>query len=177
VSRFIEYLNPIALPIANVHEAIVGKSYAVHHPHESAANTRTRLLFCALMSPLPQKFSFPVENSDATVAVSIRYIDISICRIDGDIGRHIELRLARVHGASFESTVRGIENASLPDLHEQSSLVTVFLNDAVAVASGPEIVFVVDSAAVGRVRSCPPVTKAVHDLAFGIELDERRSLP
>jgi hypothetical protein len=53
LSRSIEYLNPIALPIANLHEAVVAKSYAVHHPHESAANTRIRLLFCALMSPLP----------------------------------------------------------------------------------------------------------------------------
>src|SRR5271167_319661 len=98
------------------------------------------------------------------------YIDISICRIDGDIGRHIELRLARVHGASFESTVRGIDNASFSDLQHQPSLMTVFLNDAVAVAGGPEIVFVVDGAAVGRVRSCLPVAKAVHDLAVGIEL-------
>jgi len=53
LSRSIEYVNPIALPIANLHEAVVAKSYAVHHPHESAANTRIRLLFCALMSPLP----------------------------------------------------------------------------------------------------------------------------
>jgi hypothetical protein len=34
VSRFIEYLNPITLPVAYVYEAVVPKGYAVHHLHE-----------------------------------------------------------------------------------------------------------------------------------------------
>jgi hypothetical protein len=73
--------------------------------------------------------------------------------------------------------VRAIDNASLSDLHHQPPVVTVFLNDSVAVAGGPEIVFVVDDAAVGGVRSCLPVAEAVHNLAIGIELNERWSLP
>jgi hypothetical protein len=52
----------------------------VHHLHKRAADTGIRLLFCALMPPLPEEFSCPVENSDAGVAISIGYIDISIFR-------------------------------------------------------------------------------------------------
>ena len=79
--------------------------------------------------------------------------------------------------SSSESAVRGIDNAALPDLHHQLSVVAVFLNDSVAVAGGPEIVFVVDYAAVSRVRHRFPVAEGIHNLAIGIELDERRSLP
>jgi hypothetical protein len=76
----------------------------------------------------------------------------------------------------FESTVGAIDNASLPDLHHQPSVVAVFLNDSVAVTGGPEVVFVVDCAAVGRVRNCLPVAEAVHNLSIGVELNKRRSL-
>jgi hypothetical protein len=93
-SHFIEYLDSIALPVANVDEFVVPKSYTVHYPHKRTTNTRIGILFSALMPPLPEECSFPVENSDPTVAVSIGYVNISICRIDGDIGRPIELRVA-----------------------------------------------------------------------------------
>jgi len=89
-----EYLNPITLPVANVYEIIVPKGYGVHNLHKRTTDTRIRLLFSALMSPLPQEFSVPVENSDPAVAVSVGYVNISICRIDGNIGRLIELRMA-----------------------------------------------------------------------------------
>src|ERR1700728_1562954 len=137
VPHFIEDLDSIALSVANVYELVVPKSHAVHYLHKRTTDTRIRLLFCALMPPLPEEFSIPVENSDATVAISIGYVDISIFRIDGDIGRHIELRVAGVHGPPSESTVRSIDNATLPDLHHQISVVAVFLNDSVAVARGP----------------------------------------
>jgi hypothetical protein len=78
-------LDSIALPVANVHEFVVSKSYAMHYPHKRATNTRIRLLFCALMPPLPEEFSFPVEDSDTTVAISVGHVDIPIFRIDGDI--------------------------------------------------------------------------------------------
>jgi hypothetical protein len=139
VSHFIEYLNPITLPVANVYEIVVPKGYAVHDLHKRTTSTRIRLLFGALMPPLSEEFPVPVEDSDAAVAISVGYVNISICRIDSDIGRHIELRVARVHGPSFESTVRAIDNASLPDLHHQPSVVTVFLNDSVAVAGGQKL--------------------------------------
>jgi hypothetical protein len=54
VPLFIEYLNAITLPVANVYEAVVAKGYAVHHLHKRTANTRVGLLFGALMPPLPQ---------------------------------------------------------------------------------------------------------------------------
>ena len=53
VAQFIEYLDSITLPIANVNEVVVPKSYAVHDLHKRTANTRIRFLLCALMSPLP----------------------------------------------------------------------------------------------------------------------------
>src|SRR5580704_6913254 len=177
VSQFIEYLDSITLPVANVYEFVVPKSYAVHDLHKRTTNTRIRVLFCALMPPLPEEFSIPVDNCDTTVAISVGNEDIAIFRIDGDIGRHIELRVAGVHGPSSESAVRGIHNAPLADLHHQLSVVAVFLKDSVAVAGSPEIVFVVDYAAVSRVRHRFPVAEAVHDFAIGIELDERRGLP
>jgi hypothetical protein len=149
----------------------------VHDLHESATNTRIRLLFSALMPPLPEEFSFPVENSNTTVAISVGYVNISIFWVDGDIGRHKELRVAGVHGPTSESAVRGIDNATRPDLHHQFSVVAVFLNDSVAVASGPKIVFMVDYAAVGRDRRRFPVAEGIYNLAIGIELDKRRSLP
>src|SRR5580704_11343527 len=116
------------------------------------------------MPPLPEEFPFAVENCDTTVAISVGYEDIAVFRIDGDIGRHIELRVAGVHGPSSESAVRGIHDAPFADLHHQLAVVAVFLNDSVAVASSPEIVFVVDYAAVSRVRRRFPVAEAVQTL-------------
>jgi hypothetical protein len=176
VPHFVKYLDSIALPVANVQEFVVPKSYTVHDPHKRATNTRIRLLFCALMPPLPEEFSVPAEDSNTTVAISVGYVNIPIFRIDGDIGRHIELRVAGVHGPSSESAVRGVDNAPLPDLHQQLSVVAVFLDDSVAVSSGPEIIFVVDFAAVSRVRHYFPVAEAMHNLAIDVELDKRRGL-
>jgi hypothetical protein len=149
----------------------------VHHLHKRTTGTRVRLLFGALVPPLPQEIPVPIKNSDAAVAVSIGYVNISILWIDGDIGGPIKLHVARVHSPSFERTIGAIDNPSLSDLHHQCTVMTVFLNDSVAVPGSPEVVFVVDGAAVGRVRNRLPVAEAVHHLAIGIELNKRRCLP
>ena len=71
VSHFIEYLNPITLPVANVYEIVVPKGYAVHDLHERTTSTRIRLLFGALMPPLSEISPF-VRLGDIILAEPIR---------------------------------------------------------------------------------------------------------
>ena len=48
---------------------------------------------------------------------------------------------------------------------------TVFLDDSIAIASRPEIVLIVDGAAVGDIGNDFPVAEAIHYIAVGIEFD------
>src|ERR1700690_3986115 len=52
----------------------------------------------------------------------------------------------------------------------------VFLDDSVAIARRPEIVLIVNGAAVRDIRNDFPIAKAVHHIAVGIEFDIRRRL-
>ena len=52
----------------------------------------------------------------------------------------------------------------------------ILLNDSVAVTRGPEVVLMVDKAAVGDVRHHFPVAEAAHQISGRIEFQERRRL-
>jgi hypothetical protein len=52
----------------------------------------------------------------------------------------------------------------------------ILLNDSVAVTRGPEVVLMVDKAAVGDVRHQFPVAEAAHQISGRIEFQERRRL-
>src|SRR5262249_57298788 len=72
--------------------------------------------------------------------------------------------------------VGGIENASFADLQQEFSFVAILLNDAVAVSANPNIVLVIDGAAVNGVRNGPRISHRAKDIAGGIEHDNRRRL-
>ena len=123
------------------------------------------------MPPLTKEFSGSIENSYAAIAVTVRYVDVAIDGIDRYVGWHVKLRVARIQCPTLESAVGSIDNASFPDLHQQFSVVTVFLDDSIAIACRPEIVLIVDGAPVGDIRNDFPVTEAIHHIAFGIEFN------
>src|SRR6202021_1119816 len=176
LSHFIEDLDPVALSVTDIDQAVVADDHTMHHLHKRATHTRIGLFFCPLVSPLTKKFSGTVENSYAAIAVTIRYVHITIYGVYRYVGRHVKLRVARIQRPALESAVGCIDNASLADLHEQFSVVTVFLNDSIAIAGGPEIVLIVDDAPVGDIRNLSPVAEAIHYVAVGIEFDVRRGL-
>ncbi len=49
---------------------------------------------------------------------------------------------------------------------------TVFLDDSVAIAGCPKIIFIVNGAAVSDVGNGFPIAKAIHYIAVGIEFKE-----
>src|SRR6202162_1002392 len=176
VSHLIEDLDPVALPVTNIDQAVVADDHTMHHINERPPRARIRLLFCPLVAPLTKKFPGSVENSYAAIAVTIRHVNIAIGRVYRYVGWHVKLRLTRIQRPALESAVGSIDNASLADLHEQFSVVTVFLNDSIAIAGCPKIALVVDDAAVGDIRNLFPVAEAIHYVAVGIEFDVRRGL-
>jgi hypothetical protein len=89
------------------------------------------------------------------------------------VGWHVKLRVTRIQCAAFESALGSIDNVSLADLHEQLSVVTVFLDDSIAIAGCPKIILIIDFAAVGDIRNDFPVAEAIHYIAVGIEFDVR----
>ena len=56
------------------------------------------------------------------------------------------------------------------------SVVAVLLYDPVTISGRPQIVLVVNEAAVGRIRNDLPITETIDHGAIGIELDERWGL-
>src|SRR5271156_168829 len=177
VSHLIENLDPVALPVTDIDQAVVADGNTMHNLHEGATRTRIGLFFCPLMPPLTQEFSGSVENSYAAITVTVRDVDIAVCGIYRYVGWHVELRVTRIQRTALESAVRSIDNSSFADLHKQFPVVTVFLNDSIAIAGGPKIVLVVDDAAVGDVRNSVPVAEAIHHITVGIEFDVRWGLP
>ena len=102
-------------------------------------------------------------------------------RIDPHVRRLVEQRLALV-GARIAARVaadvvvgRPIALAARADLQQQRlAVVRVLLDDAIAVAGDPDVVLIVDEAAVDAVRQHVAIAPGVDHVARLIELDHRR---
>src|ERR1700689_3517949 len=68
ISHFIEDLDPVALPVADIDQPVVADDHTMHNLHERAAHTRISLLLRPLMPPLTQEFSGSIEDSYAAIA-------------------------------------------------------------------------------------------------------------
>ena len=67
---------------------------------------------------------------------------------------------------------RVVAHSARPDLQQQMfAVVRILLHDAVAVARDPDVVLVVDEAAVNAVGQDVPVAPRVHHVAGGVEFD------
>ena len=119
---------------------------------ERAARAGLDLFLRRLPSPLAQKASVAVEHNHATVPISIGDVDIAVRGIDDHAGGVEELRAARVEALPFGRAVGRVEDAALADLQKGLSVVAPFLDDAVAVAGEPDVVLVIDEAAVDDAR-------------------------
>src|ERR1700723_3793244 len=144
--------------------------------HECTTDTRVGLFFCPLMPPLTKEFPGSIENNYPAIAVTVSYVDVAIGGIYRYVGRHVKLRVTRIQCATLKSAVGSIDNASYPDLHQQFSVMTVFLDDSIAIACRPEIVLIIHGAAVRDIRNDFPIAKAIHHIAVGMEFDVRRRL-
>src|SRR5277367_5624493 len=118
VSHLVEDLDPVALSVTDIDQAIVADDYTMHNLHERATHTRIGLFFCPLVPPLTKEFPGSIENSNAAVAVTVSHVDIAIDVIYRYVGWHVKLRVTRVQSPALESAVGSIDNASLADLHE-----------------------------------------------------------
>src|SRR6266581_5574350 len=97
-----------------------------------------------------------IEHSHAAVAITVRHVDVTILRINHNGGWIEELSLTRIQTFALGSAVGGIENAAFADLEEELSIVSVFLDDAVAVAGYPDIVVLIGITTVNKHRAtCP----------------------
>src|ERR1022692_4191528 len=171
VSHLIEHLDPVGLPVTDIDQAVVADDHTMHDLHECTTDTGIGLFFCPLVPPLTKEFPGSIENNYPAIAVTVSYVDVAVSGINRYVGRHVELRVTRVQCPTLESAVGSIDNASFPDLHQQFSIVTVFLDDSIAIACSPKIVLIVNGAAVGNIRNDFPVAKAIHHIAVGIEFN------
>src|SRR5208282_4950843 len=145
----------------------------MHDPHECTTDTRVGLFFCPLVPPLTKELPGQIENDYPAIAVTVSYVDVAIGGVYRYVGRHVELRVTRIQRATRESAVGSVDDASFPDLHHYFSVVTVFLDDSIAIACSPKIVLIVNGAAVGDIWNDFPVTEAIHYTAVRIEFNVR----
>jgi hypothetical protein len=148
----------------------------VHDLHERTTHPRIGLFFCPLVPPLAKEFPRSIKNNYAAIAVTASYVDVAIDGIHRYVGWHVKLRVARIQCPALESAIGRIDDTSFADLHQQLSVVTVFLDNSIAIAGRPKIVLIVDDAAVGDIRNDFPVAEAIHYIAVGIEFNVRRRL-
>ena len=160
-------------------------------------------------TPLPQVLAGLIEHHDAIVAVAVGEIDRAALSghgvgggIDVDVSDAVEtgaaliqarFRARRIEAIGppepglasrrFGCWVDTVTDALLTNLQQQTlAVVRPFLDDAVAVASNPDVVLVVDETpvdAVGKHRSRPGwaergVAPAVDEVACRIELEHGR---
>jgi hypothetical protein len=118
ISHLIEDLDPVALPVTDIDQAVIADDHTMHNLHERATHTRFGLFFCPLVPPLTKEFPGSIENSYAIIAVTVSHVDVAIAGIYRYVGRHVELRVTRIQCPALESAVGSIDNASLADLHE-----------------------------------------------------------
>ena len=64
----------------------------------------------------------------------------------------MELVVRRVEALAAPGAVDGIEFSARADLQQQLAVRRIFLDDAVAVAGDPDVLLVIDEAAVDRAR-------------------------
>src|SRR5262249_24186589 len=108
-----EYLHPLILAVAYIHEAVIRDSHAVDVVEllrsDSDHVIRRIVQFAFLKVGRDVAESSPhalesagscIENDDAAIAVSISDENLVRFRIDRDVGRHIEVRGIRVAFAS-----------------------------------------------------------------------------
>ena len=183
-----EDLDAVVGAIAHIHQVVVaygdamrmaavarGKQagrigHVVHRPRHAA--------------PLPQPGAGCAEHHDAVVAVSVRDVDATAfsrhripVRIDVHVGRLIEQRLALVGewvGPRVAARIsrRVVAHTARPDLQQQpAAIMRILLHDAIAVAGDPDVVLVVDEAAVNAVGQHIPVAPGVHHASVGVEFD------
>src|SRR5208282_2026808 len=145
----------------------------MHDPHECTTDTRVGLFFCPLVPPLTKELPGQIENDYPAIAVTVSYVDVAIDGVYRYVGRHVELRVTRIQRATRESAVGSVDDASFPDLHHYFSVVTVFLDDSIAIACSPKIVLIVNGAAAGDIWNDFPVTEAIHYTAVRIEFNVR----
>src|SRR5271169_1397580 len=74
VSHFIEDLDPVALSVTDIDQAVVADDHTMHNLHERATHTSIGLFFCTLMPPLTQEFSRSIENSYPAIAITVSYV-------------------------------------------------------------------------------------------------------
>ena len=86
VSHLVEDLDAISLTVADVYQAVISKSNAMHKLRECAGSAVTSFLCGRLATPLAQEFAALVEHGDAAIAVAVGDVDIAVARVDHDSG-------------------------------------------------------------------------------------------
>jgi hypothetical protein len=107
------------------------------------------------------------------VPVAVGNVDLAVERIDGDVSRLIEHRPAGVETRRFAA--RAVARRAVADLKQQAaSVVRPLLDHTAATAANPEIVFVIDKAAVNSQWQNVWITPSSYDIPVAVVLDDWR---
>src|SRR5271168_2400696 len=118
VSHLVEDLDPVALAVTDIDQAVVADDHTMHNLHECTTHTCVCFFFCPLVPPLTKEFSRSIENNYAAVAIAVGDVDVSVGGVYRDIGRHVKLRVTRIQCPALKGAIGSIDYASVPDLHE-----------------------------------------------------------
>src|SRR2546423_372184 len=171
--RLVEHLDPVVAPIARVDVAVVPTHDAVRmatiaRREESREISqwivyrwRHRIVVRPLPEPRHRAIVVVLEYDHAVVAVAVGHVHAAALmrhririRIDPDIGRFVEQRVAHVRCRVAAAVAAGIRRRVVADvvdpdlIQPRRAIVRVFDLHAVAVAPDPDVVLVIDEAAV-----------------------------
>ena len=171
--RLVEHLDPVVAPIARVDVAVVTTHDAVRmatiaRREESREVSQWIVYRCRhriVVRPLPEPRHGAVvvvlEYDHAVVAVAVGHVHAAALmrhririRIDPDIGRLVDQRMAHVRERVAAAVAAGIRRRVVADvvdpdlIQPRRAVVRVFDLHAVAVAADPDVVLVIDEAAV-----------------------------
>ena len=124
-------------------------------------------------TPLAQELALGVEDDDAVVAVAVGDVDIAVERIDRDVGGLVQHRGAAVQAGGLAA--RPVARRAAADLQQERPVPRPLLDHAAAAAGDPQVALVVDEAAVDADRQYVRIAPGLHDVAFLVVLDDRRS--
>ena len=149
VAHLVENLDAIAQAVAYVDQAVVPDNHAVHGAQKYTANPCVRLCLRGLTPPLAEVVAFAIEDHDALVPVTIGNVHVAVARIDRDLRRFEQRRVARIQALAGGGAVGAVHDSLGPYLQQHfAAIVRILLNNSVVVARSPKVAILVDEATV-----------------------------
>src|SRR5262249_15761357 len=142
----VEDLDAVVATVADIEQSLAIELRAMRM---AAADDCEEAAIGSGVPPLAKEFAGCVEDDDPMVGVAVGDIKIAISRIDGNVGGLVQKERAFVSSRLAAFVVRIVADALAADLEQELlAVVRPFLHDSISVPTNPDVIVLVDEAAV-----------------------------